>query len=339
MPIIANELRQTEGDLPYLIQGSIAPCFKGIEHTDSQLFCSYECGQILIDNYEVENYVNVGIKCFRCRNVTRTPGLISGEIFATTIHSLGESGKFLLNSIVPVPPNIMLTCDKEIKNTLESTSPKNVPCQLDISFQGLNLLVREYDEVVGDNFEVQRKIIDKFGGARAKDFPFAWAICYIRRCLKDDYIDLSHSTTRTALTWLQTFRHVVDIWKHHPRFNSVAKDLGKPASFLHTSSQLIAAAYLYRAGNQIGLSLENRPGQPNPDLYLRRSGKTNVFLEVKAPQALQWSDEAQSVVYRRIESAVKRCVQYSASQINRKHPGILMDPFTSPCVRASDWVG
>jgi hypothetical protein len=111
-------------------------------------------------------------------------------------------------------------------------------------------------------------------------------------------------------------------WSHHPRFQIIARDLGKPDSFLHTSSQLIVAAHLFRVGNWVGLTLENKHGEPNPDLYIRGVRGSKIFIEVKAPKALQWSGDG-SVTPRQIESAVKRCVKDSSGQINRSHRGIL----------------
>jgi hypothetical protein len=92
---------------------------------------------------------------------------------------------------------------------------------------------------------------------------------------------------------------------------------------LHTSAQLITAAYLYHAGNRVGLSLENRENEPNPDLYIRGVAGRKFFLEVKAPDGLQWGGNG-PISDANIEAIIKRSIKKSYAQINRTHPGILI---------------
>jgi hypothetical protein len=114
----------------------------------------------------------------------------------------------------------------------------------------------------------------------------------------------------------------------------VGRDLGKPNSFLHTASQLIVAACLFQVGNRVGLSLEDNHGRPNPDLYIKMGAGAKLFLEVKAPQALQWGSGG-AVAAEAIEAAVKKCVKDSSSQINRSHRGLLIisSSYLSPLCR------
>jgi hypothetical protein len=190
--------------------------------------------------------------------------------------------------------------------------------------EGLQTLVAKYDGIAGGKYAVQQKIVIRSGISSIKKFPFAWSIAHLEECLQTDNVSTHHKETVSALMWLSTFYHIVETWQHHPRFKIVARDLGKPESFLHTSSQLIAAAYLYRAGNRIGLSLENVKGEPNPDLYVRGVARDRIFIEVKAPEALQWGGGDGNIYVDRIEASVESCIKKSRDQINRTHRGVLV---------------
>lgn len=310
-------------NLPFCIQGSEAPVFRGEFETGEHLECSSGCGQLLIEHYDKDDYATIGIRCFRCGEITWTPTLTLGEVFSASVVSLGDKGKFLLGSTVNTHSGVVLTCDQEIKREIEATAPREDLLPLTLTNEGLQSLVAEYDGIVGGKYAVQKKIVNRLGISSIKTFPFAWSIAHLEECLLTGNIDIRRKETLTALIWLHTFSHVVGTWQHHPRFQFVARDLGKPKSFLHTSSQLIAAAYLYRAGNRIGLSLENIKGEPNPDLYLRVAGRDRLFLEVKAPEALQWGGDG-SISIEQIETAVESCIKRSSDQINRTHRGVLI---------------
>jgi hypothetical protein len=310
-------------ELLYCIQGSAMPAFRGVIDTDNRLQCAAGCGQVLIDNYVEDCYVSVGIQCFKCGQITRTPCLPLGEVFATPTVSLGSKGRYLLGSTVSVPPGVVLTCDQEIEREIAATAPRVCSTGFTISEDGIKRLVSVYDEIIGGKFQQQKTIVERLSLASVKTFPFTWAISHLEKCLRSGIVDIRYANTLTALMWLNMFSHVVETWQHHPRFNLVAKDLGKPKSFLHTSAQLITAAYLYHAGNRVGLSLEDNQGVPNPDLYIRSAPHGKVFLEVKAPEALQWGDSV-DVSEGTIQKAVKDCIKRSSYQINRAHRGVLV---------------
>ncbi len=310
-------------ELPYCIQGSAMPAFRGVVDTDNRLQCAAGCGHVLIENYVKDCYASVGIQCFKCGQITWTPCLPLGEVFATPTVSLGSKGRYLLGSTVTVPSGVVLTCDKAIEREIAATAPRVYSTGFAISEDGIKRLVSVYDEIIGGKFQQQKTIVDRLGLASVKTYPFTWAISHLEKCLRSGTVDIRYPSTLTALMWLNMFSHVVEIWQHHPRFKLVAKDIGKPKSFLHTSAQLITAAYLYHAGNRVGLSLEDNPGVPNPDLYIKSAPHGKVFLEVKAPEALQWGEPV-NVSEETIQKAVKNCIKRSSSQINRAHRGVLV---------------
>lgn len=299
------------------------PAFRGVVATDKRLQCAAGCGSVLIENYVEDCYASVGIQCFKCGQITRTPGVSLGEVLAVSTVSLGSKGRYLLGSTVSVPLGAVLTCEQEIEREIALTAPQKCSTELAISEDGIKRLVAAYDEIIGGKFEQQKAIVGRSGMQSVKTHPFAWAIIHMERCLRSGTVDVRHANTLTALMWLLMFSHVVGTWQHHPRFGVIAKDLGKPKSFLHTSAQLITAAYLYHAGNRVGLSLEDSQGVPNPDLYIRIAPHGKLFFEVKAPEALQWGGSVH-VSINTIQKAVKDCIKRSSAQINRTHRGALV---------------
>lgn len=308
---------------PYCVQGSDDPAFRGNEPTGVSFVCQGGCGQILIEEYDPESYVSVGIQCFKCKGVSVTPNLPRGEVFAASMVSLGADGAYLLGSTVNVPPGVILTTDQEIQREIALTAPRDESVKFELSQNGISEICSIYISATGVDLGQQIKTVNRLGVEAAIIFPFAWSISHLSDRIDKNILDVGKPDTATALLWVRQFCHVVGTWQHHPRFRVVASGLGKPRSFLHTSTELIAAAYLYHAGNRVGLSLEDKPNEPNPDLYVRgvRGGK--FYLEVKAPEPLQWSSK-QEIDTAIIAKAVKSSVKKSTRQINKSRTGILI---------------
>lgn len=308
---------------PYCVQGSDDPAFRGNEPTGESFTCQSGCGQTLIAEYDPESYVSVGIQCFRCKHVSITPHLPQGEVFATSVVSLGTDGAYLLGSTVNVPPGAIITTDQEIEKEIALTAPRQDLIKFELSEEGISRICDIYKSATGVDLDKQIKTVGRLGEAAATIFPFAWSICHLAQRIEKNILDIRKSDTATALLWVRQFCHVVGTWQHHPRFKVVAAGLGKPRSFLHTSTELIAAAYLYHAGNRVGLSLEDKINEPNPDLYVRGVQGGKFYLEVKAPEPLQWSNKAgvdPAIIYKSVKSSIKK----STRQINKSRRGILI---------------
>jgi len=309
-------------ELPYIIQDSEGPVFVGTVETDVAL-CCVNCGHVLIRNYDSEDYAAVCFKCFKCGTITCTPPLPVGEVLCANPVTLGHYGRFRIRGPVTHPSGKILTIDQEVERELQLAAPRNLSTNLDLTPDGLRRLKGAYDSIVGALFDQQTRIVLRGKADGSFLFPFAWAVDHLHKSLTAGVIDVGQPSTATSLIVLQMFVNVLGAWGHHPRFNAVAKGLGRPRSFYHTASQLITAAYLYQHGNRVGLSLENIPGRPNPDLYMRGVGRGRFFLEVKAPEPLQWSP---ANVYSKntIESTVASLVKKSRNQIDREHHGALV---------------
>lgn len=308
---------------PHLVQGSEAPVFRGTIANNLSFQCS-NCSHILIDNYLENDFVSVEIKCFKCEMFTTTPSIENGEVFSLRCINMGNEGAFLIKGTVDIPPGIVITCNQALITASELTSPRAQGLNFQLSEEGFILFIEKYNLITGGKFEVQNKRLSKTGDREAIRFPFVWSIRHLRSCLTEGVIDIDDPKTHLSLIWLRIFGDIVGKWQHHPRFISIAKDFGKPDAFLHTAAQFLIAAYLYEHGNLIGLSLENIPGEANPDLYVRGVGRYDkIYLEVKSPKALHHLGQPMPSTLV-LETPVKACIEGSVKQINRHRPGALV---------------
>ena len=306
---------------PFVIQGSEAPVFSGRTPTAQELYCS-SCGHLLIENYFPQDYVEVNIECYACKSQTKTPSLNEGEVLATRTVTLGDKGGYFLGSTVFKDLGTIVTCDQAIGAALNSNAPKSVSGPWWLSDSGLNDLHTLYDELSGGKYAIQRKYLERKGEAELLRYPFVYGLEHIKDCLEAGRIDVSNPTTSTSIMWCHIFHHVMSIWRDHPRLRRVAGGLAKPKSFLHTCGQLLSAAYLFETGNQVGLSLENEEGKPNPDLYIRATSVSKLYIEAKAPEKLQW--QRKNVSKAEVRKGVFDAVKRVQSQINSKYPGLLV---------------
>ncbi|HEY5721533.1 MAG TPA: hypothetical protein VIT45_04350 [Allosphingosinicella sp.] len=218
----------------------------------------------------------------------------------------------------------LLTCDEEVSRIANATSPRSDKrTRFEISEDGFIELEERYNDATGCSIADQYKTVDRLGDQAAGVFHMAWSLRKLRSIIDADVININDTALMAALAWTNMFRHVVDAWEHHPRFPQIARALGYPGSFLHTASMLMIADYLYSVGQPVGLTVETEQSGPNPDLYIPGVGGTKLFIEVKCPEHLQWP-HGEKLTPPEVSAIVRRKLKRSSSQINRKHPGILM---------------
>lgn len=315
--------RVNDYPLPYCIQGSAAPAFRGEPDIVRHFDCS--CGHRLIEHFDPDAFIRVAIKCFACAAITETPPLPVGEILPRSLVTLGADGGYLLGSTVYARSGVAITCDQEIARTVDDTAPRMTGHpDFELSVDGLARIEAQYDALIGGRLASQQKSLLRYpvdDRTGVLEFPFAWATGHLRKTLLRGTIDFSKAETATALAWIEAFRHVTSIWGHHPRFASTATTLA--ASFLHTIPQLIVAAYLCEAGNRVGLAASGGTGTPVPDLYIRHRVGEIFHIEVKAPKLLQWCP-SMDLVGPAISKAVTSALENSRHQINSKRKGVLV---------------
>lgn len=302
---------------PTIVQGSGAPVFRGEVPNAANLAC-FKCGHILIEHFYPDCFVGIQIECFRCKHLTPTTALDDGDVMCSRVIVIDE-GRCLIGQTVNTPTFVTMA-SRDFSNRELFAEPNREGFTLDFSDSELTSLIASYDEIVGNKFALQRSKLERGGYRNKTMFPFAWAVHRISSCLKNGTIDLRDKEILSAFICLRLYANVVRAWRHHPRFMNVARDLGKQGSFFHTAGQLLLANIL-SPFNRIGLSLENRHGEPNPDLYLKGINSDRFYIEVKAPVTLGWS--ASITNPSQIYSAVANQIDQSRKQINGQNKGVL----------------
>lgn len=318
-----TEDKRGEHYIPYCIQGSSQPAFRGPLRSDQHFDCS--CGHRLIESFDPDAFLRVAIQCYNCGTISETPTLPAGEILPSRPVVLGSKRGYFLGSTVDAVLGVAVTCDQEFAKAQSSTAPRTTGHpDFVLSIDGIKQVEAQYDALIRGKFRSQQQSLKRYpvdDPSGILEFPFAWATDHLRQRLSTGQIDLLKSETATALGWIEAFRHVTSIWGHHPRFAATATTFA--ASFLHTVPQLIVAAHLWDAGNQVGLAVSSEKGTPSPDLYIRPRVGEIFHIEVKAPRRLQWNPKL-NLPREDISKAVVTALENSRHQINSKRRGLLV---------------
>jgi phage FluMu protein Com len=309
---------------PYVVQGSAAPIFKSREPCELNLRC-HNCGGLLIEGYFAECFIDVGIKCFGCREITQTPSLEDGEILPIPIVTLGDKGAYLIAKTVEYYSSVAMTTDQQIAISNEACSPKKVSEPFEISEESLAALNRRFEAVSGvasDKRSAELKRYHAFGQSGSRQMPFDWATWKIIQSLKERVIDIDDVETNVALGRIYLFRVVDKMWSHHPRFEAIASEFSNSNAFFHTIGQFVLVGYFYEGGNRVGFSVRDVFGEAKPDLYTRSGANSKFYFEFKTPSSLIWErnlDLSPPAIRKNIRSILK-----TSSQLNKSRPGIFV---------------
>ena len=310
---------------PYIKQMMSEPVFRGSDPTGINFCCgNLKCNHILFENYTEGSLLDIAIECFRCGHLTRSPFLEPGEILPAFPILLADEDKLQINQTIIAYTGTVMTSNRQALLEIEACRPRHKDNDRLILDLGCYLKLSEaYNLITGAKLEKQQQSIGR--GANPGTFPFAASMLKFSHFLSDQSQD-SLQDFRLNCAAIVMFDDAVKSWSHHPRFLQIASGLGKMNSFYHTIGQLFYAKHLSFQGIRIGLSLENVPGEPNPDLYIRDNGR-KIYIEVKAPSELQFGqptldeNSMAQIVYKHVKK-VKR-------QIRSDRPGALVICSTS----------
>lgn len=309
---------------PVMIQGSDAPIVIREGEDLPNLICEDCQDSVLVENYLEECFVGIGLQCHKCGHTTWTPSLPEGEIFPKTTLSMGKDGKFLIGSSVVNKKDVVITCDQEIEKAKKLTAPQaSNSSELELSIESLDTLTVELDVLSGGRFNkyilsAQRSIAHK--SDYFSENPLAWAIEFLKMQLKNNELKMDNSTL-VALGFLQAYRDVASRWSKHIHYQVLAYEMC--SYFYHTLLQLIAASYLEDHGNSIAINLAGKKdGERTADLYVRLSGSEKLYIEVKGPEALEWTRS--EITPGKMKKSVEKCLSNSRGQIDNNNPGILV---------------
>lgn len=307
---------------PMLVQGSHKPIVVRLGSEEPNLICPNCNDSVLVENYLASCFVGIGLKCFKCSHVTWTPSLAAGDVFPNTTVTLGNKGAFLIGSTVTNKEDVVMTCDQELEKVHKLTARRDEE-PFELTIENLDKLSLELDLLSGGGFQkhldsAERSI--KHKNPYFRENPLAWAIQLLKHQLIKETISLDRSGL-VAISMIQGYQDVLERWRDHVNFPSMAKELC--GYFYHSLIQLIAASYLMEHGNNIALNLtSDEEGERSADLYLKLSGKDKLFIEVKAPESFEWTNE--QVGTGKIKKTIEKCLSKSRGQLDETKPGILI---------------
>ncbi len=309
---------------PTLVQGSEAPIVIRDGEKLSPLLCEGCDDSVLIENYLAECFVGIGLQCFKCQHITITPSLPEGEVFPQRPITLGSKGKYLVGSSVFNSKDVVVTCDQELEVSSKLTAPKKVTeGNLELSVESLNQISAELNLLSGGRFNkyiasAKRSIDGKSPYFRKN--PLAWSIEMLKNQLEKNELTMNKQTL-VALGFLQGYLGLLERWKEHVHFPILINEIC--AYFYHSLIQLVAASYITDAGNRIAFNIAGeKDGERTADLYIRISGSEKLFLEVKGPEALEWTNT--ELTLGRMKKVIEKCLSSSRGQIDIDKPGILI---------------
>lgn len=230
--------------------------------------------------------------------------------------------------------SVSMTIDEEISLSNKNCSPRECTGSWYLSEDLLRQLEEMFETYTGLQVEKLLPALDRrlrAGLTSAMvDAPFVWALQHIKSAMARNRINLDDFTTNAALTRALLFGSMARTWDHHPRFGVLAKEFSQPKSFYHTVGLCLFANYLFNAGNRITFSVEDVPGKPKPDLYLRLSSSDRLFVEFKAPTILTWTPAA-TLTKEAVTKKVREILN-SGRQINRQNPGVIAIMINHPSI-------
>jgi hypothetical protein len=301
-------------DAPHYIQVGAVPVFAGAGTTD----LSCRCGQsVLVKGYLAGNYLGIRIKCFRCGEVTETPGPPDGEILPHWAALIAPQEMPAVNTM-GVAPGAVVACATAAARTYGLTRPRSLPdVPLGLTRDLVEQAAAAYDQLSGGQLAAQ---IDASAVASGDDpgaYPFAWSVHRLREQIdKPDWSWLHQNDDALAAIHVVAMHNLVQVWGHHPLFAQLAARVGEAGQFLRTLSTFATAKLLYETGNRVGFS---------EDLGLHFSTALGepLSLALLEPPLLQWR-ERERCNPATVKAPVIDAIGSVQSKVNRLRPGLVV---------------
>lgn len=310
---------------PVLIQASDSPIIIFVGAERPHLRCEKCKHSVLVENYVKESMYGIGLQCGKCAHVTQIASVASGEILPANVITISTRDSFEISQPIRLHETNVISCDEEIQAVKEKYHPLPPPTQggVELSLSCLDKIITELD-VLSDNRFLKhiasaRRALSLNNPSLTRNL-LAWSLELLRQQLLGKRIHI-YKESVIALAVLVHHNRLMARWKHHALIKDIANDLS--AYYYHTFLQMIAATYLYDHGNYIGIKkFSSECGVRSADLYIRRSSIHNLYLEVKAPEALDWTKSY--ISEKKMRQTVERCLSRSRGQISESTPGILV---------------
>ena len=290
------------------------PVFTGAGSGD--LTC--RCGQsVLIKGYLPGNYLDIRIKCFRCGQVTETPGMREGEILPHWAAAIAPQEMPATNTM-GVAPGAVVVCADAVAQRYDATRPRAVPdVPLGLSRELVEAIAADYDRLTGGRLAAHMDASRSATGRDPGDFPFAWSVMRLRdRIDLPDWSWLYQDDDAVAAIHVVALHHAMQVWGHHPEFARRVQAIGEPGGFLRTLSAFATAQLLYSAGNRVSFG-------EGVELRFVTPADEPLSLALLEPAAMQLRErELRSP--ERLRGAVIDALGAAQGRVNRVRPGLLV---------------
>jgi hypothetical protein len=301
-------------DAPHYIQVGAVPVFTGTGPDD--LTC--RCGQsVLITGYLPGNYLGIRIKCFRCGEVTETPGLPEGEILPHWAALVVPQAMPAVSSL-GVARGALVACATASARAYELTRPRSLPdVPLGLTRQLVDQAAEVYDRLTGGQLLAQIEASVGASGDDLGSYPFAWSVHRLRERIDlPDWSWLYQNDDALAAIHVVAMHNLVQSWGHHPLFARLAAQAGEAGQFLRTVCTFATAKLLYDAGNRVGFS-------DDLTLHFTTALDEPLSLALLEPPLLQWP-ERERCTPSAMKDAVIEAIGSVQSRVNRLRPGLVV---------------
>jgi hypothetical protein len=302
-----------------LVQQCDGPVFIGVG--DGNLDC--ECGNRLIERYDPNHFLAVGLQCQRCGHVTTTPGLGNNAIppFAVIIAEPGAEPRTATTTLTKSAYIIGRAEMDRISALYSPVTPPDFTYVISPSL--LDEAVAAYERITGQTLPTW--IADLANPlVRLKDHAFAWAVQHMRARMKQDpWRCMDDIPTPIAVVTITGFLHFVATWSHHPLFPAMVAGAAAHGFSVHGLAPFAAAHCATMMGNRI--SFPAPAGEPRRiNGFNLATGPTDIaevhidiFDRFEVPFGKPWDPAS-------LRAAVGDHIAASQGRINPRNPGLLM---------------
>jgi hypothetical protein len=303
----------------HFVQGGETPVLVGAGN--GTLACT--CGSVLIERFQAEQFLCVGIRCGRCGTVTATAALPEGAVLLPGLIA-AEPSETKRTGAMTVPPQVALVGRAEMDRLGTLFRPRT-PSDTTyvVSPALLDRVAAAFERHGGGALPAMADDpADPFAGLR--EHALGWAVAHLRRRLRDEaWSCMADAPSANAVTHVAGFLHFVATWSHHPLFATMAATADDRGCSLHGLALFAAAHSLAMAGNRVGFQAPAGypPRLDGFDLATGPIETVRVHLEVfdrfEFPFGRPWDAAG-------LQDAVAETVSAAQGRINLRNPGLLL---------------
>ncbi|HEY1411957.1 MAG TPA: hypothetical protein VGF36_07440 [Rhodopila sp.] len=188
------------GDAPILIGAGVGT-----------LTCS--CGGVLVNGYDPERFLAIGIQCGRCGTVTTTPGLVDGGLPPRSAIIAGPTAEPRATAMT-VPAGVSVVGQAEMARLRALFEPASPDPIYRISASLLDETAAAFEQHTGAPLSDGHPLGAALRHMRERMQAGSWA------CMDD-------SATAIAVTQLTGFLHFLATWARHPLLPAMVATAGE----------------------------------------------------------------------------------------------------------------